>query len=102
MRGRQRRRHAARLYAWAEQDARLRDGGDTGAAFGSVVNAARFRNLARVFNGRWTRSTWRGRMRAVRPSTSTMRRLLRRLADHGVDMVCPLTWMGNIFMTRGR
>ena len=91
----------ARLYAWAEQDARLRvTVCDTGAPrYGSVVNAARFRNLARVFNAALDAVdlAWSDAVLFAPFDIDYAPSLLRRLAGHGVDMVSPLTWMGNIF-----
>lgn len=90
-----------RLDAWAAADQRVRLVKlDTGAPrYGSVVDAGRFRQLARVFNASLAAVDleWSDAVLFAPFDVEYGPLLLRRLAGHGVDVVSPLTWMGGQF-----
>jgi hypothetical protein len=91
----------ARVCAWADADPRVTAvKHDTGKPrFGSVVSAERFRLLAEVFNAGLDAvdTTWSDYALMLPVDIVHSPSLLRRLTAHGVDFVCPLTWMGEVF-----
>lgn len=100
----------AQLQAWAAVDRRasLTQCHTGQPRYGSVVDANRFRNLARVFNAALeiVDLSWSDYVLFVPFDVDYGPQLLKRLAAHNVDMVSPLTWMGPIFydtwaLTRG-
>lgn len=90
-----------RLRAWATFEPRLTVVTCTTGQprFGSVVNAERFRLLAQVFNAGLDAvdTAWSDYALMLPADIAYGPSLLRRLVAHGVDFVCPLTWMGNVF-----
>lgn len=91
----------AALQAWAAVDRRVSlIQHHTGQQrYGSIVDANRFRNLARVFNAALeiVDLSWSDYVLFVPFDIDYGSQLLRRLVAHNVDMVSPLTWMGPIF-----
>lgn len=90
-----------RLWEWAAQDHRVTVVKcDTGRPhYGSVVHAERFAILAQVFNAGLDAvdTEWSDYVLFVPVDIGFEPDLLQRLIAHGVDMVSPITWQGDIF-----
>lgn len=91
----------ARLWEWAAQDSRVTVVKcDTGRPrYGSVVHAERFATLAQVFNTGLDAvdTVWSDYVLFVPVDIRFGPDLLQRLIAHGVDLVSPITWQGDIF-----
>lgn len=91
----------ARCCEWQDQDRRVTlvkcDTG--GPHYGSVVHAERFAILAQVFNAGLDAvdTEWSDYVLFVPVDIGFEPDLLQRLIAHGVDMVSPITWQGDIF-----